>query len=118
MAQRSALAIGQFPRALLEQVAHFVVADLRELLVPAADRAERLRSDDADDLVRLVPKLLARLSCTGGHGNDNLAGAVLPNGFHCCAHGRACRKSVINQNDDLIVMRARFATQGTTGRSG
>jgi peptidyl-prolyl cis-trans isomerase A (cyclophilin A) len=84
-----------------EQLADFLVGRLREVLVPQADRVERLRLVGADGLVRLPLELLARLDRPDRDG-DHDPGRLQPaQGGHRGPHGRAGGQPVVHQDHRL-----------------
>jgi hypothetical protein len=62
-----------------KQITYFLVARLREFLIPEADGMERGRRDSADDLVDFGSELFARLDRCGRYGDHEARRMVLPN---------------------------------------
>ena len=69
-----------------------------KVFVPEADRQERLRRHRADALLHVVAELVASLLRRHGHGDDEqlgIAGALRKRG---CAHRRANREAVVDDD--------------------
>src|SRR5207248_8201986 len=69
-----------------------------KVFVPEADRQERLRRHRADALLHVVAELVASLLRRHGHGDDEqlgIAGALRKRG---CAHRRANRDAVVDED--------------------
>ena len=86
---------------LREQLPHFLVRGLREILVPLTDAEEIVRHDHRHHLVRHHPHRLAGLARNGGRADHNARDTLFPERGDGGKHGRAGGDAVIDQNDDL-----------------
>src|SRR5437870_7613503 len=68
---------GTLPAVVAQQFAHLFVGRLREIVVPEADRVERVRSARAHDRVHVARQLPARLARGDRHRDDDAPGALL-----------------------------------------
>jgi hypothetical protein len=85
----------------VKELTDLLVADLVEVVIPAANRTERLRSAGADNLVGFRSERGAGVGRSYGDGHDDPARFALAQGGDGRPHARAGRQPVINQDDDV-----------------
>src|SRR5437899_12338129 len=90
-------------RSAFEQIVHFLVRRLREILVPVADGSEWIRRACAEDLIGFLLHLAASFHGADGDSDDDLCRLLPPQGRDGGAHGRSRGKAVIDENDDAAM---------------
>jgi hypothetical protein len=93
-----------------EQVANLLIHRLGEVMVPEADRVERLWCDRAYDIVDFSPQLLTGFGCCSWNGDDDAGGLLLPQRLDPGVHGRPGRQTIIHKNDRAAANIRRRAT--------
>jgi hypothetical protein len=95
----------------LEQVAHLLVAHLREVAIPRADGAKLSRRHQADDLVDDATQRRARARRRDRHGDDRASRPLLSDVQRGGQHRRSRGQPVVDQHDRPVGQRQR----GTIG---
>ena len=88
---------------------HVVVRELAEVVVPEADRVERLGGDQGDDLVGLDREHLERVRRRGRHGDDEPPRTAAAHRLGRRPHRRPGGETVVDEHDHAVAQVGRRA---------